>query len=190
MLSFMACGEDEPTPVVQPSPTPVESATSGPAPVSAETYVSSLCTSMQAWITGLQEGQAQVEASVEPGNAESGKQALAVFFDGAVTGTDTLITSVEGIGVPDVEGGDEIAATLVTRFSEAKTALENARSQVDTLPTDDPAAFKTATDELGGTIQTQLQAIGTALSALSQADLDAAANADPACQALGATTGG
>ena len=192
MMSFIACGEDEPEPQVQPSPAPAESPTTseGPAPVSAETYISSLCSAMQSWITGLQEGQAEVQASVQPGNAESGKQALATFFDGAVADTDTLITTVEAIGTPDVDGGDTIAQELLFRFREAKTALEGARAQVDTLPTDDPQAFSDAATQLGGTIQTQLESIGDALSAVSQPDLDAATNADPTCQALGGTTGG
>jgi hypothetical protein len=191
-LSFIACGEDEPPePQVEPSPAPVESPTSeGPAAVSAETYVSSLCSALQNWITALQEGQAEVQGTVEPGNAESGKQALATFFDGAVADTQTMISTVEAIGTPDVDGGDTIAQELLFRFTEAKTALEGTRAQVDTLPTDNPQAFAAAATELGGAIQTQLESVGDALSTISQPDLDAATNADPTCQSLGTTTGG
>jgi hypothetical protein len=155
----------------------------------AEEFVSTLCTEMQNWITSLQEGQADVQANVDPGSAESGKEALATFFDAAIEATDKLVASIEDVGVPDVDGGDGVQQQLVTKFQEARDALQSAREQVDSLPTDDPQAFKTAAEALGTTIQAQLSAIGDALSSLSQAELDEAAQTEPACTSLSGTGG-
>ncbi|HYN37574.1 MAG TPA: hypothetical protein VEV82_11455 [Actinomycetota bacterium] len=184
VLAFAACGSDSETPTEDaPAEDPAAEE------VTAQEFVSTLCTEMQNWITSLQEGQAEVQANVEPGNAESGKQALAAFFDGAIAATDSLVAAIEGAGTPGVDGGAEVQQELVTKFQEARDALQSARDQVDSLPTDDPQAFADAAEALGQTIQTQLSAIGDALSSLSQAELDEAAQTEPACTSL-TTTGG
>ena len=184
VLVFAACGGDDGETPEGESPAEEPAAEE----VSAEEFVSTLCTEMQNWITSLQEGQAEVQANVEPGNAESGKQALAAFFDGAIEATDSLVAAIEDAGTPGVDGGPEVQQELITKFQEARDALQGARDQVDSLPTDDPQAFADAAESLGQTIQTQLSAIGDALSTLSQAELDEAAQTEPACTAL--TTAG
>ena len=187
ILVFAACGGDNGEDTDEAAPEATETTS---APVSAQEYVSTLCTEMQNWLTKLQEGQAQVQQTVQPGaDPAEGQAALATFFDGAVTATDELITAIEGAGVPDVEGGEEISQDILTKFQDAKAALESARAQVDTLPTDDRKAFASAAQDLGATVQSQLQSIGDALSSLSQPELDEAAAQEPACTSLSPTGG-
>ncbi len=186
VLVFAACGGDD----GEDTDAPEASETTSAAPASAQEYVSTLCTEMQNWLTKLQEGQAQVQQTVQPGASPAeGQAALATFFDSAVTATDELITAIESAGVPDVEGGEEISQDIVAKFEDAKAALESARAQVDMLPTDDRQAFARASQELGATVQTQLESIGDALSSLSQPELDEAAAQEPACTALSPTGG-
>ena len=192
VFAFIACGGgDDPEPAAEEPTEASEAPAESPAAetATAEEFVSTLCTSMGDWVTNLQEGQSEVQANVEPGNIQSGIDALTTFFDSAVSATDELIASIEGAGVPDIDGGEEIQQELLTKFGEAKAALESARDQVASLPSDDPQAFADAAQDLGTTIQTQLSSIGDALSALSQADLDAAAAADPACSSLSSAGG-
>ncbi|MDQ4144800.1 MAG: hypothetical protein M3198_13880 [Actinomycetota bacterium] len=187
-----ACGGDdeEEIPTTTESTPATESSSPAASTVSAQEYVSTLCTEMQNWLTALQEGQAEVQETVQPGaEPAEGQAALATFFDGAITATQDLVTAIQEAGVPDVEGGEEISADLLGKFEEAQAALEDARAQVDTLPVDDRTAFAEAATQLGTTIQTQLQAIGDALSSLSQPELDEAAAADPACTQLSPTGG-
>ena len=188
LLAFAACNDGETT-TTEAAPT-TESSSPATTTSSPEEYVSTLCTEMQTWLTSLQEGQAEIQATVQPGaSTEESQAALASFFDGAVAATEELVTSIQEAGAPDVEGGEEIAEELTSRFEEARTALEEARAEVDALPIDDPEAFRAAADELGASIQAQLQAIGAALSSLSQEELDQAAAADPTCTALSPTGG-
>ncbi|MDQ4095084.1 MAG: hypothetical protein M3174_02615 [Actinomycetota bacterium] len=186
VLVFAACdGGGETTNEAASTPA---AETSSPATTSAEEYVSTLCTEMQNWLTRLQEGQAQVQESVQPGSSpQDGQQALAAFFDSAIAATDQLVTAVQNAGVPDVEGGEQISEELTSRFEEARAALESARAQVDQLPVDDPEAFRAAAEDLGASIQSQLEAIGQALSTLSQPELDQAASTDPTCTGLSPT---
>ena len=102
----------------------------------------------------------------------------------AVTATEDLVAGIQAVGPPDVEGGEEIAAEFSARFEEAQTALQNARTEVDNLPADDPQAFQDAANDLSLTIQSQLNAVGDALSTLSQAELDQEATTNAACQQL------
>ena len=187
VLSFAACGgDDDPEPAAEGTEETTEAPAESPAAdtASAEEFVTTLCTEMGDWIAALQEGQQTVTESVQPGNIQSGIDALAAFFDSAVAATEDLIAGIEGAGVPDVEGGAEIQAEFIARFEEAKTALESARSQVDSLPADDPQAFQDAASDLSTTIQSQLSAVGTALSTLSQPELDAEATTNTACTSL------
>ena len=92
---------------------------------------------------------------IQPGNIQSGIDALRAFFDSAVTATQDLVAGIQAVGPPDVQGGDEIAAEFTARFEEAKVALENARSEVDNLPADDPQAFQDAANDLSLTISSR-----------------------------------
>ena len=188
VLVFVACGGDDGD--EEAAPEASETTSASPSTVGAQEYVSTLCTEMQNWLTKLQEGQTQVQQTVQPGaDPAEGQAALATFFDSAVTATEELITAIEDAGVPDVEGGEAISQDILTKFQDAKEALESARAQVDTLPTDDPQAFGRAAQELGTAVQSQLESIGDALSTLSQPELDEAAAQEPACTSLSPTGG-
>lgn len=190
VLVFTACGGDDGGGDTEAAPETSQTTSASPSTVGAQEYVATLCTEMQNWLTKLQEGQTQVQETVQPGaDPADGQAALATFFDGAVTATDELITAIEDAGVPDVEGGETISQDILAKFQDAKAALESARAQVDSLPTNDPQAFADAAQELGTTIQSQLQSIGDALSTLSQPELDQAAAQEPACTSLSPTGG-
>jgi hypothetical protein len=184
-LVFIACGGgDDPEPAAE-SPAAEESSSDPAATTSTpEQYVTNLCTQLGSWITALQEGQQTVTESIQPGNIQSGIDALRAFFDSAVTATENLVAGIQSVGPPDVEGGEEISAEFTAQFEEAKAALEDARAQVDSLPADDPQAFQDAANDLSLTIQSQLNAVGDALSTLSQPELDQEATTNAACQQL------
>ena len=184
-LVFVGCGGgDDPEPAAESTEATTESTEPAADTASAEEFVSSLCTEMGDWIASLQEGQQTVTESVQPGDIQSGIDALTAFFDSAVTATEELILGIEEAGVPDVDGGAEIQEEFIARFTEAKTALESARDQVATLPANDPQAFQDAAGDLSTTIQSQLTAVGDALSTLSQPELDQEAATNEACTAL------
>lgn len=161
-----------------------------PAGASANEYVSTLCAATSEWLGDVQELQAQVQASIQPGAEPSeAQQALRTFFDNTVSATNQLLGAVEGVGPPDVSGGAEVHNEISTRFEEVRDALEQGRSKVEDLPVDDREAFITEAGELRESVQSQLQAIGKALAQLSQPDLDAAAAEEPDCTGLSPTGG-
>ncbi len=158
----------------------------GGGKVSAEEYVKAICTEVMAWTGEIQTLSEEVgqNLSAEATPLE-GQAVLADFLDDVVAATDDHLAGVKDAGVPDVENGEEIAGTLVGVFEDAKEILVDARAKVDELPTDDPAAFGTAADQLGGSIQSALEGVGGGLGSLESPELSEAAGAEPACAELG-----
>ena len=165
-------------------------ATAEPPPAGPSEYVATLCTTMTDWLTELQELQAQVQATVQPGaEPADAQEALRTFFDNAITATDDLLGAVEEVGTPAVNGGETIHSEITARFQEVRAALEQGRAEVDDLPIDDRQAFITEAADLRESFQSQLEAIGNALAQLSQPELDAAAAEEPSCTGLSPTGG-
>ena len=165
-------------------------ARSSPPGAGAGEYMSVLCTEMSDWLTQLQELQAQIQISVEPGaDPTEAQDALRTFFDNAITATDQLIGAIHEVGTPAVQGGNSIHEEVLKKFEDVNATLEEARSKVDTLPIEDRQEFVEKTAELRESVQSQLAAIGAALATLSQPDLDAAAAEVQACTGLKPTGG-
>ncbi|MGQ0670631.1 MAG: hypothetical protein ACT4PO_13320 [Actinomycetota bacterium] len=159
----------------------------GPA-VSAEAYASGFCGLLADWIGAIADRSTELSGSIATvASPTDGQELLAAYVDGLIADTEELLTGTEQLGVPDVDGGEAIAETLIAAFEDAKAVLEDARAEVDGLPTDDPAAFAEATGVLGTSIQTSLGGIGTSLglSNVGSPELDAAFAEDPACTGIG-----
>lgn len=159
----------------------------GPA-VSAEAYASGFCGLLGDWLGSIQNSSTELSGSfAAAATPADGQEILRTYVDGLIADTEELITGTEDLGVPDVEGGEDIAKTLIAAFEDTKAVLEDARAEVDGLPTDDPAAFAAATGALGVSIETSLGGIGTSLSLsdVGSPELDAAFAEDPACTGVG-----
>lgn len=150
--------------------------------VAPATYVKSMCTSVNDWVTTIQSGAGGLEGELT-GEAVQAKEKLDEFFGVAIDATDTLIAELKEAGSPDVDGGEEIADDLVATFEAAKAALEDAREKVADLPEDDPGAFVEQASALGTDIQTAMGDLGSTMEdapdALTEATLD-----EPSCQQL------
>jgi hypothetical protein len=158
---------------------------SAPQKVSAEAYVKDLCGGIQTYLTDVQTLSSNFSSSIDP-TASAQDQAAAVgsFLDDVISKTDTLVATVKAAGVPDVDGGQEVATTLTATFQKVSDALQQARDKVDSLPTGDPAAFATELTNLGTEIQSSLSGIGNSLGTLSSSQLDQAFSAEPTCQGI------
>lgn len=159
----------------------------GPA-VSAEAYAAGFCGLLGDWLGSIQDRSSELSGSfAAAATPAEGQEILRTYVDGLIADTDELITGAEELGAPDVDGGEAIAETLSAAFDDVKVVLEDARAEVDGLPTDDPAAFAEATGVLGTSIQTSLAGIGTSLSLsnVGAPELDAAFAEDPACTGIG-----
>ncbi len=144
--------------------------------VSAETYMTGLCTEIGDWLHAVQARSGEIGNELTPGMGPAdGKKVLAGFLDDVIALSQKAVDGIEAKGVPDVENGDQIAAALKGAFEQAKGIFQDARAKVDDLPTDDPAAFQRAATDLGSSIQKASNRIGSSLGTVKSPELVQAA---------------
>ena len=156
----------------------------GTETASPEEYVSSVCTAFADLGQVLTEGQAEL-AQLSTASPEEGKEALSGFIGDAVDAVGSAATEIEGAGIPDVEGGDEVASTLSSALTQLQSTLEEAQASAEDLPTDSPQAFATAAQEIGTAVQDASAEIATGLQEIgTNEELETAAQDAEACQSL------
>ncbi len=160
-------------------------ASCGGGEVSADTYASDVCHAFGTWLHSVQKHSGELTKGVRPGaSPEEGKEALRGYLDHLVHETEMLNKEVDKAGMPDVEGGEKFAESVVHVSEEAMTSFEEARKKVDTLPTDDPAKFREGASELGSSIRTSLQKVGSEVSQPESAELRSAFRESRECREL------
>lgn len=151
--------------------------------VSAEAYAADVCGAMQDWIAGIEERAQDIGSGLDGTDADAGKQALADLLSEMSNSTGDLVSAVEDAGVPDVEGGEDAADSLVTAFEEVQQILEDAQADVEELPSD-VQGFQQGAAELGPTIQEALTSVGESLEDPASEDLKNAFQEEEACSAV------
>lgn len=151
--------------------------------VSAETYAADVCGAMQDWVTGIQERTQSLTESFTSGDPQEGKDLLSDLLTQMSEQTGDLISAVEDAGIPDVDGGEEAADSLVTAFEEVQGILDDAEEDIADLPTD-PQAFQQGAAELGPTLQQALSGVGESLEEPDSEDLKSAFEKEEACSSI------
>lgn len=162
------------------------SACGGEDPVSPDEYVGALCGAAGNYTTTLLEGQAVLQDAAAGDSAPAkGKAALSGFFGDAASAADEAASQIGDAGVPDVENGEQIADALVAAFDDVAGALSTARDEVEALPTDSPASFRSAAEDLATSFQEDISSIGEGLSELGESpELESAAQSNEECTSL------
>jgi hypothetical protein len=158
------------------------SATTG---LSASDYVVAVCGAFQGYADSV--NQRQGAFTPTGSDVAAVKQSWLDFLDGMITDTQTLVTKIGALGVPDVSDGQAAASTLTADFSKLKSDLRKLRDQSADLPTTSPAAFTAAFRPLLTQFQTDMQGFGQDLNQFSGDALDAAFSAAPECANVGAS---
>jgi hypothetical protein len=153
----------------------------------SQVYVNQVCASVGEWLRSVEDSTARIGAELTPGSTPThAKHALEALMDSAVADSERVVDGLRAAGTPKVANGEEIATALVGSFTQATTALQRVRAQVESLPTNDPRAFLTAAKRVAGSVQSSLATIGTGLATLRSAELQKAAGQSAACRGLGA----
>jgi hypothetical protein len=159
----------------------------------AQSYATSVCTAFSTWVQDITSRNETLTQSLNPQSTPAeGKEQLQIFLDSVIQDTDKLISSVDAAGVPDVEGGQQAATQIKQAAETAKTSFQNARTEVEQLPTD-PAGFQQGAQQIGGEIGSSLSGVGEQLRSRSQSEeIRQAFEESPACAQLrgGTTPGG
>ncbi|HYO61173.1 MAG TPA: hypothetical protein VEU29_04690 [Actinomycetota bacterium] len=151
--------------------------------VSAEAYAADVCGAMQDWVTGIQERTESLTESFQSGDPQEGKDLLSNLLSEMSAQTGDLVGAVEDAGVPDVDGGEEAADSLVTAFEEVQGILDDAQQDIEELPTD-PQAFQQGAAQLGPTLQEALSSVGSSIEAPDSQELKDAFENEESCSAI------
>jgi ABC-type transporter Mla subunit MlaD len=181
--SLAACGGGSDTNRAGTTPTATPSSPSTET-VSAEEYMQTLCSETLNWFETIQEDAGEIQALGTDTPPDEAKEKLQGFLDATIENTDELISAVEE-QAPDVENGEEISDDVAAAFGDAKEAFEEAKDQVDDLPTDDQEAFDQQLSEIGSALSAQGDALREGFGALSDSEeLETASEEVDACAEL------
>jgi hypothetical protein len=158
---------------------------SGSSGATPAAYVKSICQAVGPFEKDVQARSSALDLSTIK-SAADGKKALQGFLSAIASDTDGAVSKLKAAGSPNVSNGSKISAAIVSAFTQLKSALDKAASQAGSLPVTSPAAFKTAAQALGTSVQSSMSSIGSSLNGLKSADLEKAAKSEPSCQTLGA----
>jgi hypothetical protein len=168
------------------STTPTSGETSGGSvpegSSSAEEYATGTCTAISGWIDAITARASDL--SDVPPDATAGQEVMLDFLDGVLDDTDSMISEVEGLGVPDVDEGEAASTALLSALNQVRDLYQGLRDSVADLDTSDPTAFGAALTELSTGLDSGSGDVGSALEQFQGGDLAATFQATPACAAL------
>jgi hypothetical protein len=145
-------------------------------------WATGVCVTIGSWNEAMVHLSDSVTAPTTATDAAATRDALTAALDTALTATDTLLTELREAGDAPTEGGAEAAEQLHTTFTDARSALETAKSDAAALPVDSIEAFTAARDALATkTVQAFTAAGATLDNAADHPALDEALAATPAC---------
>ncbi len=111
----------------------------GPAP---RTWAASVCSALSPWRAKIDElavrAQQEMSSSTTPAMA---KQHLVELLAGAQAASETARAKVAAAGVPEVDGGDRIAARFTDSLRAARDAYAHAKATIEALDTADATVF-------------------------------------------------
>jgi len=161
-------------------------ARSGPgATVSVESYVESVCTSMDDMLRALTSRVTQLAGAVPPeADLAQVQQILTATFQEVDTAFVELERDVAAAGIPDVEEGLEFTQVVQTNLERARTAFRRAGERF-VASLDDVSDLDAAARTFGQEVLELSRGLGEAFPD-EYPEIDAASQRSPTCRQIGA----
>ena len=189
-----AGSETESEPAASEDGTESESEGSSPGAeggeVSADAYADGVCTSITSWYESIETSSRDLVEEAETLSADpaTGKEIVLGFLQDTIGLTDTLVTDLERVGVPDTPTGQETADKLVSGIGDVRDLFSQARDDTAALPTEDEEAIVTGLQDIGTALQESATAVGAnfseVLTSVDDPELSEAFETTPSCAAL------
>lgn len=160
--------------------TSAEAPAEGAAP---DAYMEGLCAAIVSYQGDLEAESTSLQDQFSGGTPtpEETKDILVTFLGNAADRTQQLMDDVEALGTPDVENGEEVKAAFVGAFQQVLDLFDSAKSDVEALSTDDPAALAEGFTSAATKLQEAGAGIGASFDDLSSSELDTAAQDAASC---------
>ena len=160
--------------------------TSAEAPAEAAApgaYMEGLCAAIVSYQGDLEAESTSLQDEFSGGTPtpEETKDVLVSFLGTMSDRTQQLIDDVEALGTPDVENGEQVKTAFVGAFQQVVDLFDSAKSDVEKLSTDDPAALAEGFATAATKLQEAGADIGASFNDLSSEELDTAAQEAASC---------
>jgi hypothetical protein len=157
--------------------------------VSAERYVSSVCSSVKTLRRQSELIAKEFKASIAAASSVADvRKSFVEYLDDAIALTDRVAGRVGRAGTPDVEGGAQVAADVRRSLREFRSFYMRLRGQLRELPVDDVAALNRRLQSIGSSLKRQNAALAKSFDTLSSRDaipeLRRTVTNSPACAGL------
>jgi hypothetical protein len=107
-----------------------------------DAWASQVCHALGPWRTQISNLNAEASARMTTASTpDQARSHLLELLAGAEAATETARASLAAAGTPDVDGGEEVARRFSASLEGARDAYAHARSDLQALPTHDPARF-------------------------------------------------
>lgn len=178
-LSMLAaCGSDDPE--AGGGDTTAEAPAEATAPAD---YMEGLCAAIVSFQTDLESESASLEDSFsgDTPTPEESKTVLGTFLGTLADRTEQLLDEVDALGTPDVGNGEDVKTALTSAFEQVVVLFRDARSEIEGLSTEDPAALAEGFATAGTKLQEAATGITAPFDDLSSPELDEAGADAPSC---------
>jgi hypothetical protein len=147
------------------------------------TWAASVCAALAPWRTEIgsltERAQRQMAGAT---TAAQAKENLVRLLDGARAASETARSRVDEAGVPDVDGGAEVAREFAASLMAARDAYGKARDAVGGLSTTDADAFYEAVENAMKTLNEEYARSALDTTKLRSAELRRAFDEVPECR--------
>jgi hypothetical protein len=156
------------------------------AATSPQKWAHSVCGALDSWVDEVHAASEKVAAS-KPTSAANVRKKLTKLLARTQSETSALIADLKAAGQPDVKGGKQIAATIREGFRQVLSSIADAKKSLAKVKTKDSTAFMNAARSVQDALESSLEGVQAAFSAVRTADvapLLAAFAADKRCEAV------
>ncbi len=148
----------------------------------ARAWAASVCSTLTPWRAEINtltsRAQQQTPQSTTP---EQAKDNLVRMLDGAREASEQARSGVEAAGVPEVDGGAQVAAGMTESLTKVRDAYGKARDTVSGLPTGEASTFYEGVSAAMVTLQAEYAASSLDTTNLHSIELQTAFAEAPEC---------
>jgi hypothetical protein len=139
------------------------------ATASPKAWATSVCGALDSWTTQVTAASAKA-AKAKPTSAVDVRKKLTKLLATTETETKSLIADLKNAGQPDVKGGKQIAATMRDGYAQVLRIVVGAKKSLGKVSTKDPVAFTNAVRGVQDSLESGLEGVQAAFSAVRSAD--------------------
>jgi hypothetical protein len=154
------------------------------ATASPKAWAKSVCGALDSWTTDVTAASAKA-AKAKPKSAVDVRNKLTKLLATTELETKALIAKLKDAGQPDVKGGKQIAATMRDGYAQVLRIVVGSKKSLRKVSTKDPVAFTNAVRGVQDSLESGLEGVQAAFSAVRTADaptLIAAFDANKHCE--------